>query len=640
MCNKYKKQNFIIVLSIILLVVHFKIFSGFFPNKNGFIGGDYSQFFPTLLDGYFWFSINGIFSPQWFTPSICGGVPKYANLEGLYYSVPQFFSFFFNPLTALKLTFISFSITGYISTFLLLKRSFKFPIETSLLGAVLFLFNGFFLQSMIFGHLTYHSFMLIPLLAYLFLDDKVSFKMSVSISSILIAYFVFAGAIDLIVPFMISIFILGIIHFLMFSNKKTFKLYSTKFTVASSIGFALCFSKILAALSYMKTFPRDFLPLPSIDGPFNLIQVIFKSLFFAPGDKWAIENLIYNNELMKGMSHLINEPILIQEEFEYGIGMVPLILVFIYLAKCFKQKNFKIIGTKNKSLKILLTIVLLIPYLLNIYHPLWDSILKTIPYIKNSSVLFRWFSIYIPTLILFSCIALERLNLKKRNKQIVIYTSVLITCITAIVHERSYYEGQMYDPRAILTSFKSVKSGTPIPQINKIGLNLPTGTKVSSNDFFKNLDVELVDEEKIKLFWEKVNTSDNWDMNRNNLFTVGASQIMCHETMFGYNNEKYPINKLHPDYVYKLADNHFNMKNPACYVFPKENNCFPGEHFKINDRKNLTRFINYESFNFKQSQFQKIANTISLSVLLIVFAIIFYELLFFGIRSLRRIVVN
>ena len=51
--------------------------------------------------------------------------------------------------------------------------------------------------------------------------------------------------------------------------------------------------------------------------------------------------------------------------------------------------------------------------------------------------------------------------------------------------------------------------------------------------------------------------------------------------------------------------------NPSCFLFPEENNCLPGETFKISEKDKLVKFTSYKKFNFRQNKFQIISNYIS-----------------------------
>ena len=68
--------------------------------------------------------------------------------------------------------------------------------------------------------------------------------------------------------------------------------------------------------------------------------------------------------------------------------------------------------------------------------------------------------------------------------------------------------------------------------------------------------------------------------------------------------------------VDQLTDDRFNMKNPACYVFPDENNCAPGDHFRVDQKEELLSFTSYKGYEFNMPKTQYIANWVSLITIL------------------------
>src|SRR5436853_2933021 len=153
-----------LIVSATVLVAYYILFGSYFPNANGRLGHDYMQQLPNLLAGYYWFQNNGLLSIPWFNPAQCGGVPFYADAGHGFYSLPQFLVLVFNPVLAIKITFFFFALAGYFGFYFLLKRRFRIKQSFALLGATLFLFNGFYAHRMMIGH-PFHAFMLLPWLA-------------------------------------------------------------------------------------------------------------------------------------------------------------------------------------------------------------------------------------------------------------------------------------------------------------------------------------------------------------------------------------------------------------------------------------------------------------------------------------------
>jgi hypothetical protein len=165
------KYGMALCFSLLLLFYHI-ILRNFFPNSSGGIGNDYEFFLPRILDNFIWIEHNGFFSIRWFTPSFCGGLPSFGNPQDMYFTLPQLFSLVFPPLKSVYLTIVLFALLGLLSMFYLLRSVFGTSTSVSLLGGILFMLNGCYLFRMVIGHLTFHSFMLIPGIAALLFSKE------------------------------------------------------------------------------------------------------------------------------------------------------------------------------------------------------------------------------------------------------------------------------------------------------------------------------------------------------------------------------------------------------------------------------------------------------------------------------------
>ena len=94
--------------------------------------------------------------------------------------------------------------------------------------------------------------------------------------------------------------------------------------------------------------------------------------------------------------------------------------------------------------------------------------------------------------------------------------------------------------------------------------------------------------------------------------------MLCYEALFGYWLEFFPLGNLHPGPVMAMSGGRYNLKNPACYIWPDENNCNPGDHFKQGDEAAVAAFVNYKPFPFEMPLVQSTANWINGVCLLVV----------------------
>jgi hypothetical protein len=582
-----KKKNSRIMLLWIglgVLSAYYSIFSRFLPNGNGGMGHDFAFYLPALLDGYIWFKFNGIWQVPWFTPSFCGGSLNYPNINNGYYTLCQFLTFIFDPVTAVRINFLLYAGIGFLGFYALLRSGFKFGKDVSFLGACIFLFNGFYSHRMIIGHLSFCPFMLTPLIIYFcsrpvredgaWRTGRAVYDMAAG--GLLFCLMIQTGFSSMMVPTSISMIMVGLMHNVFYGSPRDFWI---RFIGAAFLGMLFCLSKLMAIYFLMGSFPRQDYLLPGAKSFLDGAWLCFKSLFFGPSADGVFEKAMTNMQWA-----------LERHEREYNLTPIPLlflfyggILFFVRLRK--KAFLFWNCSWTKKIQAGLIVILFLVPVAVNTYTPAWNDILKHIPIIRNSSSLVRWNVIYIPIMVVLSVFVIQKSGLSQKMRVIVatagILSIILINCLT----DRNFYESQSYNPDEIVTAYYRVSSGRWAPQITDIG---------ACRDENGNLIMPLY---------------------RNNALAYGASQLFCYEPMFGYALEHFPIKKLRPGPVMFEENGIFNIKNPACYVWPKENGCMPGDHFKSHQKDDAKLFVNYRPYKINQPKAQKIANWVNLASL-------------------------
>lgn len=598
MCGKNRISMQFFWVSALLVFSHFVLFQQFFPNQSGGLGHDYSLFLPALLDGAFWQDQNGAFSLQWFTPAFCGGLPKLANPNAAYLSVPQFLTYYWSPLSSVKLTLLLFSAFGYAGMYLLLRRGFGCNRLIALLGAVLFLFNGMYAHRMAVGHLTYHAFMFVPLVACLIINaarrmthiTDLRWLSRLTLASICIAYMVFSGMINLVVPSMLAVLAICLMALLVTENKYLTKNMALAYGLASIIAVMLSCFQLVATASYLFQFPRDLYPLPGIPNVIDIIHVIARSLFFEPAyelqesvrvnAKWAVE----------------------RHELEYGVTAIPAVLIFASLVASMysmwragvttwvsKVERLAVFNRKKiyqVSLITAIFVVVCLPIALMYYSPEWNAFLKRVPIIGSTSTLVRWYALYIPLVVIVGCLAAKRTLAS--YSYFVVVSSVAYVLISNVLVDRTFYHKQNYSPISIEQAYFRLK----------------------------NQEIEA----KI----EKVSGHDLASL---------SSNIRCYEPVFGYLLERYPQKYLQTGRPLDTVNGVLNIKNPACYQYPNDNSCEAGDHFSMSEIDKAADFIAYKPFIYSQSSAQRYANMISLISFLCV-------CMFLGFEVGRKIVIQ
>ena len=384
-----------------------------------------------------------------------------------------------------------------------------------------------------------------------------------------------------------------------YNNEKFKIIYNLFFSFL--IGLLISSSKIIASLYFLKNFQRDYTPI-FFKSYYDLIINFFQSFFLFPNTK-------FNSDIINKLPYKIQI-----HEIEFGITIVPLIMFAIFIVCIKKIKLEKISLIKLISL---LGIFLLIFFTIsiNIVDSYFGNFFRSLPLIKESWVNFRFIAILILPLIIIPSLMVNKIILKENTIKIFTVLCLSIILLQNYIYDKSLYHKQNYNP--------------------------------------KNIEIFSDDKQKIKNLKIKniVLIADKYkkpviNIQRNNLFIYEMSPMFCSQPIFGYNLEKMPknfvfdkINKIDENFFYYTGDpkmirkNNLNFFNPSCFLFPKENNCKPGDLFLKSQFNELENFLKYKTFKFKISYIQKIFNLISIVSIIIIFSYIIY---YFFIRFFKK----
>jgi hypothetical protein len=82
--------------------------------------------------------------------------------------------------------------------------------------------------------------------------------------------------------------------------------------------------------------------------------------------------------------------------------------------------------------------------------------------------------------------------------------------------------------------------------------------------------------------------------------------------LFGYRLEKLVQEPLSAGPIEQpTKQGSLNLRNPACLVFPEENQCKPWDSFPMKDLEKMQSFAGYRGFEFEKSTYQHLANAIT-----------------------------
>ncbi|MEY2632830.1 MAG: hypothetical protein RIR00_1484 [Pseudomonadota bacterium] len=559
-----------LALGLLLLAAYHLTYGRYFPNAAGFLGHDYSLTLPDLLDGYFWFRQNGLVEIPWFTPSFCGGQAFFADPQRTYYNLGQFLSFFVGPLQGIYLTLLTLAAAGFFCMYWLAGRTLGLSRPAALCAATLFMFNGFFSHRMIIGHYGFHGFMLIPLLGILLLGRKpLPCRLEIPAAALLLGYWVQSGYGTLIVPSGLSLLALAAVAFR--NSPQGFGQFMLRGTLAACLALLICSNKLYANVQLMSHFPRSEYLLPGFAAAGDVLEVSFQALFYSSEHTFRTASPLIHNVQWAIMPH----------EWAYGLTLVPLALLLGGLAAPFLHRNAAGAASRPRVLDLLTLALLLLPLALQYYSPAWNALLKSLPIIKTTASPFRWLLLYLPLLCLAAAWAVDRLGEPWRRLALVL--TVLLVPLLNHLERETYYSEQNYDPAPIEQAYQAVVSGAQQPAIHGLLLDLPR-------------------------IWP-----------RNDYLTQGISPLLCYNPLFGYRLENYPAGPFRNGPIDPGDNGEFlNLRNPACLLYPEENQCAPGNAFRRSERDAALAFASYHPYAFEQPAGQQVANGVSQTVLCLV----------------------
>ncbi|WP_068436302.1 hypothetical protein [Magnetospirillum sp. XM-1] len=561
----------VLAAALLLLVLHLFI-SPAFPVKGGSVAADYIYYFPRLLDGYFWAQENGYFSMRWFNPSSCGGIPAFPDPQDLYFSVVQIAFNLFGPIPGVYLSFLLSSALGLAGCYALLTRGFSLGRWAALAGCSTFLFSGFWIERLLSGQAQHLAFGLWPLLAYCLVAPPSEGRIGRWWSSIgyavaaaaIIAYMFVSGMVSIMVPLMLGVVAIGILHSLRADGVSPFWFRLGVSLVGAGL---LSASKLAAAMALLGQFPRNQYLLPGYEGGFHTLGLLIRSLIGLETDLSIVAKLT-NSSWALG-----------ENEYRFGLGPVAMVLIAIAViaglrVQLRQRQAWSWIGAGA------LLAVLLVPLVVNIYDPDMNRLLKTIPFLGSYVAPSRWWCAYTVIGAVAVAIAVDLAAARPWAARVAAVACAVSAVWTGGLVNAGLHRQEAYVPAHMVRAHALAKEAGHGPAITKIIAGSKNGQVIVDRAY----DEAVVE---------------------------GGSHLYCYQTLFGYKLEWMPVGRLRPGWVMFPNDGVFNIKNPACYVYPGANSCRPGDHFKVGEDDAVRDFIARRPFPFAVPASQSAANMIS-----------------------------
>lgn len=612
----FNKKAYFFFTSLFIIFLYNLIFLPYL--STGYFHYDFQSFLTRFIFGKIWFLKNGLSIP-WFGPHICCGIPFYGDPESQYYSINQILFLFLNPLSAIKVIFVLYSIIAFYGTYLLLRKTFLFSYNSSLLGSTLFLFNNYVSFHYLSGHMSWGVFSAIPFYFYLSSipfninnDDKFRSIFYLLISGLFFALMIHSGGTRMIVEIMLSLYFITLFHVYKFKNFKIIIFV----TISTILGLLISSSKIYAAWSFVSGISRDISPL-YFNSYLDFASVFFQFFFLVP-----------SAEILAKVQNLSAS--LTMEELSFNISIVPLVLVFFYI------RTFPSIAKNNIQKLSLLGILFgaLIIILLNFSNTYLGQFVQKIPIITTDWLTFRLLAPLIFFFVIFSSFVIEKLRFKKENLIITFLISIII--LQNIIFDRNKLLSQFnFALKPLFNHQVSAKTVNDFKIENIISIMGERGEFTGPKQhfhflenesmqfcYFSNFGYEL---EYLAPIVKDINfhtiinlkPRKDVDMYENPSLSIFPEKNLEGARLYRGN----PLNE---------RNGKLNFINPACYLYPNENNCKDDFQFKNYEKDELIKFLNYKPYNFNMSQFQILLNYLSIilflgSVLYILFWMFYFK---------------
>lgn len=499
---------------------------------DGWLGHDYYYSFIRIFIGsvHFWKNFPSL--PH-YTPSMCGGIPFFADPQSVYFSLPQIFAFFIDPIYATFASLAIFYALGYWGAVKLFRDVCGYGDKVSHLGALAFLLNGFAFAHLYVGHLTHHSYPAFPWLLYLLFKSYRNSRdllQSSVIFSLILTYMFHAGTFHMLVVFAAVLLLALPLLIYRKSERGELGAFFRFAGLSALILIATCSGKFAASVLYSRNFvhsPVDRSGLPTW-------ELVFKYFWFDPQ----------------------HTPLFIQfGKYAFGpweyVGyvsrfLIPMLLLLPFLA----LRPFT-----PKKAAVAVTYALLVPFLCLVAAGNAGN--ETIPFLRRYHNPIKLLGAFVPFLTWVYAYTLYRASLKVKFSSERTRFSVFAMIAVILMVEHFGYAKYF--------------------QTNKISL-----AYVHSPDLYTSLKAKGGITPVSKIVQEK-----GRDING---LMEGCSSLKCYEPLFGYLGESMKAD-LVVGPTSLVRDGRFNMNHPGCLLYPDYFNCKPWDRIPVSDRENFEAFV-------------------------------------------------
>jgi hypothetical protein len=554
------------------------------------VGHDYRYFIPRIIDTYLHYRINGL-TIQWYTPSFGGGLPAFPNPQDLQFALPQMLAFWTGPWKATLLSILLYTSFGLLGGYYFFKRVLGLNWTSSILGAVLSIANGFYMQHMAVGHLGYQAFPLLPFLALGVLDKGIPWPIGGVIFALVMAILVHQAGFYLIVIFGLSLLMASPLVYLHSPLAFSWKRLRYILEWGGILTILLSVSKISAVYSFMRFFPRiaytDF-PTGIIKGFFGIMTQLWGTMTLMPlyrligKDPSSIPGLL--NGII-GMPYDFWELDTSMSPVAFGILLAGVILFFRN-----PRKSLSALRPEKKWIALILLIVAAWIAAEFTLAKGWVFLhAHKVPFIRSLQVTTRFASAFIFPLAILAAVIFNRWAAGWGRKKALLAFSVLD--VVAIASLGSFFlfqtdlQGRSFDVRESIKAYEAALRG-------------------------ETFTIEAIRRRS--------------DEDESYVFRRHSSSMYPYEPIFGYQLENF-----HPETregsIWEVSGTYYNFTNPAGFVFPEVNETRPFERIRVKEKDKLAALASRHQPAWKIPLYQAVFNWVSALafVLVLVFPVVY-----------------
>jgi len=538
-------------------------------------GHDYSYFIPNLLDNYLHYTINGL-AIQWYTPSFGGGMPSYPNPQQVQFSLPELLTLLVDPWGAALIATVAFALVGYFGMYYLLTHSLSLSWQAGILGGLFFTANGFFIERMSVGHLTFQTFPLLAVLVVVLMDLSLPRGLAGLILALMIALMIYQGSFFLIVTFALSLLMIIPLVYVYRSEVISWKHLGSVAALGGSVALVFSASKVAAVFAFMRLFPRlfaDSYPATGLlKGLLGIALQLLGTMNLAPLFKLIGPDpvLLLNAMRLATGAHY--------GYWEFDMSLSPIVIGIIFfgvyslLREPKKYSNLFVLKKKWIAWVLLIFFTwLTIEFTLakGLLYPL----LQKLPILGSLHVNPRFAAAFLFPLALSAALIYHGWAAKWSTRRSVLI--FLVADLLTLVPLCSYFmiktglQDRSYDLTGSHEIYRLIRSGDTLAITGIVS-----------------------------------------GVTNTEALLLRQSNLEPYEAIFGYLLESFHP-EIVPGSIWDISDGYYNLTNPSGYVFPELNGTRPFERIPVSGKARLETFASHGQPDWKIPLYQQMLDRVS-----------------------------